>query len=129
MEEKIDLDQLEQEKAKQYFAITKEMFPDVDYGFLESKCIEFAFDLGGFNLFILETMLPHAYPRQRVAPKNQYEHNNNWKNFTIVDFLHKFPDPREFFSTTEAGLKYVEHSVLYLEDRYVTIIIVSMHFP
>lgn len=119
METEIDLDQLEQERADKYFSHVIEMFPDVDFSFLESKCIEFAFDQEGFNNFLEDTMLQNKYPKQQASTSNvTNEVTNEDNNFTVEAFVEKFPDPEKYFLQADHGSKYITHSLSFLQDRF-----------
>ena len=114
--EEIDLDQLEQEKANKYFGIIMEMYPDVEVGFLESKCMQFAFDSEGFNNFVVETMLSKRYPKQQPTTSNPSKDDREPKIFSVLTFLEKFPNPVEYFSQSECS-KFITHSLGFLQDR------------
>lgn len=119
METEIDLDQLEKERADKYFSHVIEMFPDVELSFLESKCIEFAFDQERFNNFLEDTMLQNRYPKQQASMSNvPSEKINDDNNFTVEDFVEKFPDPEPYFLQADNGSNYITHSLSFLQDRY-----------
>ncbi|XP_014288332.1 uncharacterized protein [Halyomorpha halys] len=117
MEEvEIDLDELEKEKANNYFNFAFEMFRDVEPGFLESKCIQFAFDQEGFNNFLVETMLQYKYPKQQPCSSHTSVEKNN--AFSVETFVKKYPDPQKYFLESNNGLEFIPHSISFLLDRF-----------
>lgn len=126
MEVEIDLDELEKEKADSYFSFTYEMFPEVEPGFLESKCIQYAFDQEGFNNFVMETMLQNKYPKQQPCTSQAPVVNKN--EFTVEGFTQKYPDPQKYFLESKYGSEYIAHSISFLQDRYNNLFLFIMYF-